>query len=134
MKELQEIINIIEVKKQGIALKNLLGCYEEAIEDNGIDKKAAVFVGLSDLRAFKVTACFEIYTGRVGSSSISRFGPKFDGALIQKHFVEYLNKHKAEILEGIAGSILEEAKNKSDKAKALLESLSEQVAALSDEQ
>lgn len=71
--------------------------------------------------------CYKSFTGSFGSSDVYSDIASIDKELMKKYFLEYLNKHKDDILREMGDMMLADAKNLKSKALAEIDGILQNI-------
>ena len=127
-----DIIDTYMKKKQlADILANAEAKYKKIISNSRVDKDDFSFGVTKHHSFFCSTVSFNAYYGEYGSSNCSNMlhMPSLDdvNALVSRFLVEYLNKHKSEVLQYLAKRVNENADELRNEIRGELEKINEML-------
>ena len=89
----------------------------KAIAKNGIDKHTDGFGRRESIQSMNISnLCYSSFSGSYGSGDTYSDIANMDTDLMQEYFIKYLNRHKDEIMEGVADLMINDAKSNQENA------------------
>lgn len=84
---------------------------------SGIDKHTDGFSKREETQSMNIrNLCYSSFSGSYGSGSTYSDIANMDTDLMQEYFIKYLNRHKDEIMEGVADLMINDAKSSQEDA------------------
>jgi len=85
--------------------------------NSGIDKHTDGFDRKESIQSMNINnLCYSSFSGNYGNGNTFSDIANMDTDLMQKYFIKYLNKHKDEIMEGVADLMINDAKSNQEDA------------------
>lgn len=82
-----------------------------------IDKHTDGFDRKESIQSMNINnLCYSSFSGNYGNGNTFSDIANMDTNLMQKYFIKYLNKHKDEIMEGVADLMINDAKSNQEDA------------------